>query len=66
MHGGVPDPAAFRHVLDSEEGFAPVQPRKRVLLAVERGELEADARVEVGVDVVILLLAEGIPRRRSE
>jgi len=65
MHGGVPDPAAFRRVLAAEECFAAVQPWKRILLAVERGKLEVDARVEVRVDVVILL-AEAIPRRRPE
>jgi len=65
MHGGVPDPAAFRRVLAAEECFAAVQPRKWIFLAVERGKLEVDARVEVGVDVVILL-AEAIPRRRPK
>ena len=57
----MPDPAALRRVLAPEEGFTTVQPRQQVLLAVERGELEAYARVEVGVDVVIFLLVEAIP-----
>jgi len=62
MHGRVPDVTAPGRVL-ALEGLAAIKPRKRILLAVERRELEANVRMEAGVDDVVLLLAEAITRR---
>jgi hypothetical protein len=43
------------HVLALEERFAAVQPRHRILLAIECREFEADAQVETVVVVVVIL-----------
>jgi len=59
MEGCVWNAPVFRCVLALEEGLIAIQPRQGVLLSIEGRELDACARVEAWVAVVVL----GVPVR---
>jgi hypothetical protein len=67
VHGGVLDPSGLWCTLAAEESLTPVEPGKRVVLPVEGGELEPDARVEavVVVGVLVAPAIAGFLRRRA-
>jgi hypothetical protein len=55
MHGRVPDAAGLWRSLPPKEGLTPIQPRERIFFVFKGRELEADARMDVGVVVGVLL-----------